>query len=339
MITPIETAWEPDLWRNELRNAIRSSAALLDYVGLQKPNGPSSAALQAAENDFPVLVPRGFAARMQPADANDPLLLQVIADAEENSTAPGFVKDPLQETTESAIAAPGLIKKYQGRALLITTTGCAVHCRYCFRRHFPYDEHRPNVHAAALAEIRADTSLTEVILSGGDPLLLDDKGLASLLGEIGSIPHVKRIRIHSRIPIVLPERVTAELVAAIHQCPVPVVMVVHANHARELDATTARALAVLAKTVRFLSNQAVLLRGINNTVEAQINLCEALFDQQVQPYYLHLPDRVSGTHHFYVDEASAQDIYRGMQAALPGYLVPKLVRELPGASAKTLMAT
>lgn len=338
MITPIETAWEPDLWRSELRMAIRSSAALLEHLGVGTPSTASSPRLRAAETDFPVLVPRGFAARMQPGNAADPLLRQVIADVEESRPAAGFVADPLQETGDARVAAPGLIRKYRGRALLIATSGCAVHCRYCFRRHFPYHEHRPNLLARALAEIRADTSLTEVILSGGDPLLLDDAGLTTLLRKIGGMPQIRRIRIHSRIPIVLPERVSTGLLAAFHQCPVPIVMVVHANHAQELDATTARALAVLAGEVRFLCNQAVLLRGVNNSVEAQVDLCERLFDQRVQPYYLHMPDAVAGTHHFHLDERAAADIYRGMQAALPGYLVPKLVREVPGAASKTLLA-
>ncbi len=336
MITPIETAWEPDLWHKELRTAIRSSVELLRFVGLDPSATAALPLLRQAEQDFPTLVPRGFAARITPGNANDPLLLQVLADAEENRTVAGFTADPLQEN--AAAPAPGLIQKYQGRALLITTTGCAVHCRYCFRRHFPYAAHRPSLHAEALAELQADASIREVILSGGDPLLLEDTALLTLLQQIGEIPHIKRIRVHTRIPIVLPQRITAGLLDVLRQSPVPVVMVVHANHAQELDAHTGRALTQLAGVVRFLLNQAVLLKGINNSVTSQIALCETLFTQGAQPYYLHMPDQVAGTHHFYLDDADAQPIYHGMQAALPGYLLPKLVREIPGDTAKNLLA-
>ena len=338
MITLIETAWESELWRNELRRAIRSSHELLEYVGLDGPGDDVLQDLAGVEADIPVLVPRSYASRMTPKDPGDPLLRQVLAHREESLEAAGFTHDALGETLSSAVAAPSLIKKYLGRALLITTGGCAVHCRYCFRRHFPYQKHRPNAHDQALEAVRADPSIAELILSGGDPLLLDDERLNALLQNIGAIAHIKRVRIHTRIPIVLPERITARLLQALESCPVPVVMVIHANHARELNGATERALTALARAVRFLNNQAVLLHGVNDSLEAQIDLCESLFQQHVQPYYLHLPDRVAGTHHFFVDDARAVKIHKGMQASLPGYLVPKLAREIPGETAKTLLA-
>ncbi len=335
MITLIETAWEPEPWRNELRTAIRSSLELFEYLGLDRPGDDALRELAGIEDDFPVLVPRGYAARMTRHDPCDPLLRQVLAHREESREVAGFTHDALGETLNTTVVAPGLIKKYHARALLITTSGCAVHCRYCFRRHFPYEEHRPNAHDEALEAVRADPSIAELILSGGDPLLLDDGHLHALLRKIGAIAHVRRVRIHTRIPVVLPRRVTAGLVQALRDCPVPVVMVIHTNHANELNDATELALGSLAKAVRFLYNQAVLLRGVNDNLEAQINLCEGLFQQHVQPYYLHLPDRVSGTHHFFVEDTQAASIHKGMQASLPGYLVPKLVREIPGEAAKT----
>jgi EF-P beta-lysylation protein EpmB len=338
MITPIETAWEPEPWRNELRTAIRSSLELLEYLGLDHPDAAAVHGLADIEADFPVLVPRSYASRMTRHDPCDPLLRQVLAHREESREVAGFTHDALGETLNSRVAAPGLIKKYHARALLITTSGCAVHCRYCFRRHFPYQEHRPNAHDEALEAVRADPSIAELILSGGDPLLLDDEHLNTLLQRIGAIAHVRRVRIHTRIPVVLPQRVTAGLVQALHDCPVPIVMVIHANHANELNQATELALSSLAKTVRFLYNQAVLLRVVNDSLEAQIDLCESLFRQHVQPYYLHLPDRVAGTHHFFVDDTQAATVHQGMQASLPGYLVPKLVREIPGEAAKTPLA-
>ena len=337
MITPIESPWEPDLWQSELSGAIRTSTELLEYVGVPTTDADLSRRPEFPAPDFPVLVPRGFAARMKKGDAADPLLRQVLATDTEEETVVAFVKDPLAETQTQVSPAPGLIKKYAGRALLITTTGCAVHCRYCFRRHFPYSAHRPKEQEQALVALRADPSIREVILSGGDPLLLDDIALGRLLQELGNIEHVERIRIHSRIPVVLPERVTQALLTTLQQCPVPVVMVIHSNHTRELDATTARALGALKQHVLWLLNQAVLLAGVNNSIEAQTELAEGLFSQGVMPYYLHMPDRVAGTHHFFVDDAEAQFIYHGMQASLPGYLVPRLVREIPGESSKTLL--
>ena len=338
MITPIETAWEPELWRIELSQALRSANDLLSYVQLSNADFPDSSTLSAVEADFPVLVPRSFADRMTPGKPADPLLRQVLARGEESRTVDGLSLGPLNETSDAAIPAPGLIKKYHGRALLITTSGCAVHCRYCFRRHFPYEEHRPTALAGALDAIRQDPTLSEVILSGGDPLLLDDRRLTELLHNLAAIPHIRRIRIHTRIPVVLPTRITSMILQTLANSAVPIIMVIHTNHPQELDHNTARALRLLSRAVRFLFNQAVLLNGINDSADVQIALCERLFDQQVLPYYLHMPDAVVGTHHFLLEDSAASVIYAKMQAGLPGFLVPKLVREIAGEASKSTLA-
>lgn len=330
MITPIETPWEPDLWRRELRAALRNSRALLDYVGVDADS--------VEVGDFPVLVPRAFADRMQPGYAEDPLLRQVLATRDELENVEGFVKDPLAETDAFA-AQPGLIQKYAGRALLITTSGCAINCRYCFRRHFPYQDHRQQGYTAALSALRADPSIEEVILSGGDPLLLDDDALSNLINALAQIPQLKRLRIHSRIPVVLPARITSRLTTLLHSCRLQPVLVIHANHANELNESTAAALLAARASGALLLNQSVLLAGVNDNVEAQVALAKKLFEQGVQPYYLHMPDRVAGTHHFYVDTPRAQQIYRLMQDRLPGYMVPKLVREIPGEASKSLLTS
>ena len=332
MITPIQTPWEPDIWHAELRLAIRSSQALLKFVGVDQKS-----VLDAPE--FPVLVPRGFAARMKTGDAQDPLLRQVLADPAELEDVAGFSKDPLAETddTSGISPAPGLIHKYRGRALLITTSGCAVNCRYCFRRHFPYAEHREQKHQQALAAIASDPTITEIILSGGDPLLLDDRALASLITSLEGIPHLQRLRIHSRIPVVLPERITAQLLALLNNTRLNTVMVIHSNHPNELDATTARAFAALKTSGVWMLNQAVLLHGVNDIIEVQVALAERLFQQGVQPYYLHMPDHVAGTAHFFVNDDDAKQLYQGMQAELPGYLLAKLVREIPGKDSKQVV--
>ena len=327
MITPIETPWEDGLWRALARQAYRHPRPLLEDLGLAEHQA-------CVDTPFAMLVPRGFAGKIRPGDPYDPILKQVLPVASELRTAPGFSSDPLEEG--AAVREPALIQKYQGRALLITTSGCAVHCRYCFRRNFPYADHRPKTYDAALQSIAADKSIREVILSGGDPLLLDDPALAVLLESLGSIVHLRTIRLHTRLPVVLPERVSASLLACLAKLPMPCVVVVHVNHAQELCGLTKRAFAALRKHA-WLLNQSVLLHGINDAAHTQIELAQALFEQGVLPYYLHLPDRVTGTAHFQVGDDQARQIHRTMRAALPGYLVPRLVREVPGAPGKVLL--
>jgi len=320
-------------WQGELRAAVTSVGELLRLLDL-----PVTAAVDLQEQlQFPIRVPRSFIARMRPRDWNDPLLRQVLPLAAERTIVAGFGPDPLHEA--SARRAPGLLQKYAGRALLITTGSCAVHCRYCFRREFPYQEHLDGAArwASALAELAADPSVHEVILSGGDPLSLSTDRLRTLVNALAAMPQVRRLRIHTRLPIVLPARIDAELLEWLHGITLPLVIVLHANHANEIDADVRRACVKLKSANAVLLNQSVLLRGINDTEDALAGLSEALFDAGVLPYYLHLLDRVSGTAHFEVDEVSACKLLGRIATRLPGYLVPRLVRELAGAAAKVAL--
>lgn len=318
-------------WQRELAAAIRTPEALCAALDLDPA---IAAAARAASGSFPLLVPRGFLARMQKGDPRDPLLLQVLPQSREQETVAGFSADPLDEA--AAVAAPGLVHKYAGRALLLLTGGCAINCRYCFRREFPYAESGATSAGteAGLAAIAADPSLHEVILSGGDPLLVADDRLQGIVERLAMISHVRRLRIHSRLPIVLPERVTDDLVNLLAASRLTTTVVVHANHAHELDATVAEALGRLRQAGAILLNQAVLLAGVNDSVAALTALSERLLDFGVVPYYLHLLDRVRGTAHFEVDEETARRLHEALRGRLPGYAVPRLAREVPGAPAK-----
>lgn len=319
-------------WQQALANAITDPAELLRLLHLDTALLPAA---QAAARLFPLRVPRGFVARMRCGDPADPLLLQVLPLAAETLSTPGFSADPVGDL-DSRIA-PGVLHKYQGRALLIATGACGVHCRYCFRRHFPYgDDTASSRHwQDALAAIRADDSIDEVILSGGDPFSLNDRRLRELTEPLLNITHVKRLRIHSRQPIVLPERVDASLLAWLDSIELPVVLVLHVNHAQELSAEVAQACRALQQQGVRLYNQAVLLNGVNDSVHALAELSESLFALGIQPYYLHLLDRVQGAAHFEVPEFQARALMRELTERLPGYLIPKLVRELPGHASKT----
>jgi len=315
-------------WQRELADAIRDPAELADLLGIDAAARPAVAA------GFPLLVPRSFAARMRRGDPRDPLLLQVWPQADEDTPAPGWSSDPLAEA--DALAAPGLVRKYRGRALLLLTGGCAINCRYCFRREFPYAEHgatRRGV-AAGLAAIAADESLSEVILSGGDPLVVDDGFLAEVLARLDEIPHLRRLRIHTRLPVVLPARVTAGLVDVLRDSRLARVIVIHANHPHEIDDSVADAVRALAAAPAMMLNQAVLLAGVNDSAATLAALAERLVEIGVAPYYLHLLDRVRGAAHFEVPEARGLEIHRQLQDSLPGYAVPRLVREVPGEPAK-----
>lgn len=320
----------PGAWRRELARAVTDPAELLRLLAL--PEGLLADA-RLAGREFPLRVPRGFVARMRKGDPRDPLLLQVLPLAEELREAPGFVADPLAEL--QALSARGLLHKYEGRALLVATGACAVDCRYCFRRRFPYaEEAGGGDFEAALAYLAGDSSIEEVILSGGDPLLLSDRVLGDLARRLAAIPQLRRLRVHSRTPVVLPERVDADLLAWLAGTRLSPVLVLHANHAREIDAGVAAAMAELRGAGVTLLNQSVLLRGVNDSVEALCDLSRALFEAGVLPYYLHLLDRVAGAAHFEVEEGEARRLVGEVAARLPGYLVPRLVREVPGAPAK-----
>jgi EF-P beta-lysylation protein EpmB len=321
-----------ECWKQLLAEAIRDAGELCRMLGLSEQVAREAAAAQA---DFPLLVPRGFVARMRPGDPCDPLLRQVLPVADEQRPQPGFGPDPLDE--QARLTAPALVQKYAGRALLLAAGGCAVNCRYCFRRSFPYGE--SGVHQAGLAEavaaIAADPSIDEVLLSGGDPLLLDDDRLNRLVEQFEAIPQLSRLRIHSRLPIVLPERVTGRLVEILSTSRLTPVVVVHANHASELDASVASGMRRLAAAGVLLFNQSVLLAGVNDSADSLAALSLRLLDCRVIPYYLHLLDRVQGAAHFEVDERKAVGLHEALKRQLPGYAVPKLVREIPGSLSKT----
>jgi EF-P beta-lysylation protein EpmB len=274
---------------------------------------------------------------MQKGNPHDPLLRQVLPVDEEMLAAPGFSHDPVGDL--DAAAVPGVIHKYHGRALFITTGSCAINCRYCFRRNFPYADWQlsQQKQAQAIEYIRINPDITEVILSGGDPLLLNNRRLSELLQQLSTIPHLRRIRIHSRLPIVLPARIDAELLSTFDQLSKQIIMVVHCNHANEISSRVASACASLAKRQITLLNQSVLLKGVNDNVERLCQLSEALFANSIMPYYIHLLDKATGTSHFEVPDAHAVKLMRQVQNQLPGYLVPRLVREQAGAAAKTLL--
>ena len=320
-------------WHAQLREVVTDPAELLGLLGLTPED--LGLARQACDS-FPLRVPRAFVSRMRPGDPTDPLLRQVLASAEEMLVTPGYSKDPLAETGE-ANARPGIIHKYQGRALLLVTGSCAVNCRYCFRRHFPYEENRNSREQwrEALTYIAQDQSITEVILSGGDPLVATDGFLLELCEDIAGIAQVETLRVHTRLPIVLPARVTAGLRKAIASTRLRLVVVVHCNHPNEIDTEVANAMVDLRGWGATLLNQAVLLAGVNDSAQTQVELSEALHRAGVLPYYLHLLDPVQGAQHFDVDETVGIEIVRDMTAQLPGYLVPKLVREIPGEAAKS----
>ena len=331
MITAAPTALHPPAWQQAWREAVRDPAELLALVGLDPVDYAHAPVIGGG---FPLRVPRGFVARMRRGDPDDPLLRQVLPLDEESRRVPGFGFDAVGDA--AARAATGVLQKYRGRALLVATGSCAVHCRYCFRRHFPYaDETAAKAGwSEALELISADPSVEEVILSGGDPLSLATGKLAELTEALAGIAHVRRLRIHSRLPVVLPERVDDALLRWLASLPWPVTLVIHANHANEFDAGVDRALGLLRQARVHLLNQAVLLRGVNDSVDALADLCERGFSAGVLPYYLHQLDRVAGVAHFEVPDAQALALHAALAARLSGYLVPKLVREVAGDSGK-----
>jgi L-lysine 2,3-aminomutase len=321
-------------WQRLLAEAFRDVDALWDF--LQLPPADLDAARRAAQG-FPLLVPRGFAALMRRGDPADPLLRQVLPLGAELRDPPGFTADPLHES--GCAAVPGLLTKYRGRALLVATGACAVHCRYCFRRHFPYAELPRGARwwAPAMAAIAGDGECHELILSGGDPLTLPDAQLAELVADAAAIPHLARLRIHTRLPVVLPERVDDGLLAALRG-RLSITVVIHANHPAELSPAVAEACRRWRSAGALLLNQSVLLAGVNDDAATLAALSERLAELGVAPYYLHQLDRVSGAAHFAVDDARAQRIHADLHARLSGWLVPRLVREIPGDPGKTPLA-
>lgn len=319
-------------WQTRFQQGFGSSRALLDYLGLSDMTLSGD-----ADRVFKTRVPLGFAARMEPRNPHDPLLLQVLAQDQEMQPHAGFEHDPLQEQQVNPI--PGLIHKYPGRVLVTLTKSCAIHCRYCFRRHFPYERNNPGQsgYDQILHYILNNDSVHEVILSGGDPLMVPDKTLALFAQGLSRIPHVTTLRIHTRIPIVFPERIDAGLLATLKAITLKKVIVLHCNHPQEMDATVDHALVQLKKLGCDLLNQSVLLEGINDHVSVLAQLSERLFAAGVLPYYLHILDKVAGAAHFDVSESRARLIHQELQACLPGYLVPRLVSEVPGLKHKLMI--
>jgi EF-P beta-lysylation protein EpmB len=337
-------------WQRDLAGAVRDRSVLLSRLGLsdtavltpgtlQGETSPDETLRESAAMpdfpDFPLLVPESFLARMQPGNPRDPLLLQVLPQPNELMSHPGFVADAVGDL--SARRAPGMLHKYAGRALLIASGACAIHCRYCFRREYPYsdDPRRFEDWNPTIQEIEGDSSLHEVILSGGDPLMLNDDLLERLCRRLEEIPHLERIRLHTRLPIVLPSRVTTELLKVLTNLRTQTIFVVHANHPAEIAADCADALRLLVRAGLPVLNQAVLLKGINDSAEVLEQLSRRLINLGVMPYYLHQLDRVQGTAHFEVTEAQGRELVQALSARLPGYAVPRYVREIPGESSKT----
>ncbi|OGV40437.1 MAG: EF-P beta-lysylation protein EpmB [Legionellales bacterium RIFCSPHIGHO2_12_FULL_42_9] len=319
-------------WQTTLAEGFASSEALLDFLGL-----PPRLACYASERQFKTRVPLGFAQRMKPGDPHDPLLLQVLASPHELDERSDFTPDPLKESIANPL--PGLLHKYHGRVLLTLIGTCAVNCRFCFRRHFPYEDNNPGRSGwqAIFDYIRQDSSIHEVILSGGDPLLVTDRMLKEFVTGLTTIQHVKTLRFHTRIPIVLPSRIDESFLDFIKSVSQHVVMVLHCNHSQEINEEVRAACFAMKSAGCVLLNQSVLLRGINDNASVLAQLSECLFDCQVLPYYLHVLDKVSGTSHFDVAEVEVQAIYRALQGVLPGYLLPRLVREIAGEASKTLV--
>ncbi len=333
----ITTKPNPKLdWQQELIQAVTDPRELyrlldLDPATLQIP--------EKALAQFPLKVPRGFIARMQKGNPKDPLLRQVLPLPEEEQKKKAYLPDPLKETAANPIS--GLLHKYHGRVLLTLTGVCAINCRYCFRRHFSYAENNPSQQGweKIFAYIQKDPTIQEVILSGGDPLLLNDRSLKNFTDQLAAFPQVKRLRIHSRIPIVLPERTSEELLIWFKELKQTPVLVTHCNHPQEINPAVKEAMQLLKQAGVSLLNQAVLLKGVNDDVETQVALSEALFSAGIQPYYLHLFDKVEGAAHFDLPLAHAKKLYRDLSQRLPGYLLPKLAQEVPGEGAKRVYSS
>ncbi len=322
-------------WQLEYKKSITNIEQLCQTLGLNIEQLPIST---QANKQFQIRVPLSYVERMQQSNPNDPLLLQILPTSHEENHIEGYLKDPVGDL--QSIKTPGLLQKYNGRALLLATSRCAIHCRYCFRRHFPYSAQNPRHDnwTQAVQELQLDHSITEVILSGGDPLVLDDSELAKLVSKLESIEHIQRLRIHTRLPVVIPNRISDELLNWIRNSRLKIIMVLHINHAQEINTHLHKSLQKLKNINCTLLNQSVLLQNINDQSSSLVNLSEALFNAGILPYYLHLLDKVDGAAHFNVSKNNARKLMREITKQLPGYLVPKLVMEIPGEQSKSLIS-
>ena len=322
-------------WQQEYKRSFTNIEQLCQTLEL---NINQLSISEKANKQFMLRAPQSYVERMQKSNPKDPLLLQILPTSNEDKNELGFSKDPVGDLL--SIKTPGLLQKYKGRALLLVTSLCAIHCRYCFRRHFPYSSQNPrnNQWSLALEELQKDKSISEVILSGGDPLVLNDLELTNLIKQLEKIKHIKRLRIHTRLPVVIPNRITNELLTWIHNSRLRIIMVLHINHAQEINNELCQKLLKLNNINCTLLNQSVLLRDINDNTASLTDLSEALFNAGVLPYYLHLLDKVDGAAHFDVKEETAIDLMQEVSRQLPGYLVPKLVKEVSGKKAKQLIS-
>ncbi len=318
-------------WQQQLAHAITDPLELLEILGIDTRHFPQC---EKACDSFPLKVPLCYIDKIKRGDINDPLLMQIMASDKELVSFNNYSTDPVGDL--QSMPVPGLLHKYKGRVLLITTGACAIHCRYCFRRHFPYsDNHSSQNHwQAALDYIQQHQDIDEVILSGGDPLVLSDSKLSALIHELEHIDHLKRLRIHTRLPVVLPSRITDDLITLLQSSRLHICIVIHANHAQEITTHEQQALKRLSR-VSILLNQSVLLKGINDSQHAQKQLSEQLYVSGVIPYYLHLLDPVQGAAHFDITEQQAIELIEQLRSHLPGYLIPRLVRETAGKNSKT----
>lgn len=334
IITQDESRWELPDWQRQQADLVTDPAELLALLALEASDLP--AMLQGAA-DFPLRVPRRYVELMEKGNPQDPLLRQVLSDPAELETVPGYSADPLEEGDHTPV--PGLLHKYHGRALLVVTGACAVHCRYCFRRHFPYQSHLSGKRwEQALAWLAERPDINEVILSGGDPLTLTNRRIGQLLAALAEIPHLRRLRVHSRTPVVIPERLDDELLGLLSQPRWRTVLVLHANHPREISPALAARGRDWQRAGITLLNQSVLLAGVNDQLETLVTLSDRLHEAGILPYYLHQLDRVAGAAHFAVPDEQALALHSALRASLPGFLVPRLSREEPGEPAKTVLA-
>ena len=334
IITQEEAGWELPGWQRQQADLITDPAELLSLLQLEAESLPE---MLAAAQDFPLRVPRGYVRLMEPGNPDDPLLRQVLSVPAELREEEGYSSDPLEEASHTPV--PGLLHKYHGRALLVVTGACAVHCRYCFRRHFPYQSHLSGKRwDQALEWLASRSDIREVILSGGDPLTLNNRRLQELLAALAKIPHLRRLRIHSRTPVVIPERLDGPLLALLSDARWQTALVLHANHSREISDELVNRCRQWRRQGITLLNQSVLLAGVNDSVDALEALSDRLHEAGVMPYYLHQLDAVQGAAHFAVSDSVAMQLHKELRSRLPGFLVPRLSREEPGEPAKTVLA-
>ena len=331
MIPQTDLSWQDESWQSAVKNLITDAHTLCQVLQLEPKELNLS---EEAAKQFALKVPRAFVARMQIGNAKDPLLLQVLNKAEELIEKPGFFSDPLKEAQANPV--PGLIHKYKNRALLTVSGNCAVHCRYCFRRHFDYGSNNPGSDGwlPVLRYLQEHPEINEIIYSGGDPLSAPDRLLKKLTDQLSHIPNIKYLRVHTRFPVVIPQRITDECLEWLNLYDNPM-MVLHINHAQEIDKGLITAVQKLKQAGITLLNQTVLLAGVNDSLEAQLELHRKSFDAGILPYYLHCLDPVKGAAHFYVEDKQAIALFHSMQSELSGYMLPKLVREMPNRTSKT----